>query len=177
MKADGSGRETLLNHWGSPRWMQDGNRIAQIGSNGGISIFDLADGKERAILSGPSFLRPGFAISADGRNFVFGKNDGGLYLASLDPRTMRSSVTTLWTLGVCYHASWSPDGKRIVFGWKPDPPKNLTQGIGLHQLFVVDIDSNELPVPLPGQNPERNNTNPDWSPDGKTIIFASQLPQ
>jgi len=176
MKADGSGRETILNHWGSPRWMPSGNRIALIGSSGGISIFDLADGTERAILSGPNFLRPGFAVSPDGRSFVFGKNNGGLYLATLDPRTMRSSITTLWSLGVCYHASWSPDGQRIVFGWKPDPPKNLIQGIALHQLFVVDIDSNELPVPLPGQNTKRNNTNPDWSPDGKTIIFASQVP-
>lgn len=175
MKADGSGRETIVNHWGSPRWMP-GNRIALIGS-AGISIFDLAGGTERTIVGTPNFLRPGFAVSPDGKQFIFGYYDGGLYLANLDPRTMRTSMTTLWTFGFCYHASWSPDGKRIVFGWKHDPPGMLIQAMSLHRLYVLDLDSNGPPMLLPGQNMKRNNTNPDWSPDGKTIIFASQAPQ
>ena len=25
-----------------------------------------------------------------------------------------------------------------------------------------------------GQDANRNNTNPDWSPDGKTIVYSSQ---
>ena len=62
MNADGTGRETIVDHFGSPRWMPAGNRIALIGSNGGIALFDLATGKERHVLMGPYSLRPGFAV-------------------------------------------------------------------------------------------------------------------
>ena len=54
MNADGSGRETIVNHWGSPRWSPRGNRIATIGADRGIALFDLATGKERSILAAPT---------------------------------------------------------------------------------------------------------------------------
>ena len=51
MKADGSGRETLLNHWGSRAGCR-GNRIALIGTNRCIAVFNLVDGFERQSLAG-----------------------------------------------------------------------------------------------------------------------------
>jgi Tol biopolymer transport system component len=39
----------------------------------------------------------------------------------------------------------------------------------------MDVDHPAAPVPLPGQDTTRNNSWPDWSPDGKTIVFVCQL--
>jgi Tol biopolymer transport system component len=90
-------------------------------------------------------------------------------LATLDERTMQASVRWLVKTGENYHSSWAPDARRIVFTWKrPNSP--------VYQLYLMDVDGDEEPVLLPGQDPSRHNTDPDWSPDGKTIVFASHSP-
>jgi Tol biopolymer transport system component len=169
MNADGEGRETILNHWGSPRWSPKGNRIATIGEARTISLYDLTTGAERTIFRGPYSLWQGFSISPDGLRFCFGDTEGGVGLATLDERTMQASVRWLVKSGTTQHSSWSPDGQRIVFQWKrPDQE--------IYQLYLIDADGNEKPQLLPGQNPTRHNCDPDWSPDGKTIVFNSQTP-
>jgi Tol biopolymer transport system component len=189
MNLDGSGRETLVSHFGNPRWMSL-NRIASIGKDGGIALFDLATGNERNILSGLNSLRPGLAVSRDGRRFCFGDTDGGLALATLNESTMQSSVRWLVEKGTTYHASWAPDNKRVVFSWDSASgwfrPLDVLVGLmatgsvlpipNKSQLYVLDVDSNRPPNWLPGQPRLRRNVNPDWSPDGKTIIFSSQRP-
>jgi len=165
MNADGSGREVVINHWGSPRWSPKGNRIASI-LNGGIGLFDMATGTERSILRGPYTVLLGFSVSPDGLRFCFGDEGGGLAVATLDERTMTASVRRLLKEGAVGHTSWAPDGRRVVFQWQPPNAGNI-------QLYVIDVDSKDPPRWLPGQNRDRHNANADWSPDGKTIIFAS----
>jgi Tol biopolymer transport system component len=165
MNADGSGREVILDHWGSPRWSPTGNRIASV-RNGNIGLYDLATGTERIILRGPYSVRQGFAIAPDGLHFCFGQSDGGIALATLDEQNMRASVRSLVKSGMCHHASFSPDGNRVVFSWQADSK--------LSQLYLLDLEASEPPRLINGQDPARHNYNPDWSPDGETIVFASQ---
>ena len=109
MKADGSGRESIVNHWGSPRWCPRRNRIASITeTRDAIALFDCATGIERTIFRGPYSLRQGFGISPDGLRFCFGDYGGGVGLATMNERTMRANVRWLTKSGQCFHASWRP---------------------------------------------------------------------
>jgi TolB protein len=167
MNADGSGRERVVNHWGSPRWSPQGNRIALISTARTISLFDCATGEEETIFGGRYSLRQGFGVSPDGLRFCFGDFQGGVGLATLNPETMRARTRWLVREGQCYHASWAPDGRRVVFALAPTDQ-------GGDQLYVMDVDADQQPPWLAGQDKNFTNTNPDWSPDGKSIIFCRQ---
>jgi Tol biopolymer transport system component len=174
MNADGSGREVIIDHWGSPRWSPRGNRIASLDTRRRLFVFDLTTGKERSILPGlyagnyHYVAQVGFGISPDGRHYCFG-DQGGLFMATVDDAGNLQPIRWLARNGLARHCSWSPDGRRIAIGWKPS-------GEVLEQIYFVDIDSNEPPRLLDGQDTNRSNACPDWSPDGRTIVFVSQLP-
>jgi TolB protein len=169
MNAGGTGRETILNHWGSPRWSPRGDRIASVSPEGTIALFDLSTGLERAIFHGPYSLWQGFSISPDGLRFCFGDSQGGIGLATLDERTMQAGVRWLVKGGLCYHSSWAPDGKRVVFAWQRSEQHK-------YQLYVMDVDADKTPTLLSGPDPARNHGDPDWSPDGRTIVYATDPP-
>jgi TolB protein len=164
MNPDGSGREVIIDHFGSPRWSPKGNRIASI-LKGGIALHDLATGTERNIFPRQYNMLHGFSISPDGLRFCFGDRRNGLLVATLDERRMKANVRQVLMQGEVDHTSWALDGRRVVFCWHPTNKNG--------QLYIMDVDSDDPPQLLPGQDPDRHNTSADWSPDGKTIIFAS----
>jgi len=166
LNVDGTGRETITNHWGSPRWTRRRNRIASI-HNSNIALYDPATGREHLILPAAYSANYGFSVSPDGLRFCFGSFEKGLYLATLDERTMKTDVRPLVKDGSYHHSSFSPDGKRIVFSRPLAGAKNSL-------LHVVDADGKSPPVLLPGQEHKKFNCDPTWSPDGKTIVFASE---
>ncbi len=70
--------------------------------------------------------------------------------------------------GAC-QPRWSPDGKQIVFV-SPCSPRNETYPGG--RLFIMNHDGSDshplqIPINLEGD------FDPNWSPDGKSIIFTS----
>jgi Tol biopolymer transport system component len=166
MNADGKDRQTILHHWGSPRWFPHGNRIASV-LDDNIAIFDLDSKKEQTILPEGSSTKQGFSISPDGERFCFSNNDTGLFLATLGEQSMKAEVRKIVDAGKVSNCSWAPDGKRIVFSWIGPRAKS--------QLYIIDVDSGKPPKWLTGQDRNRNNVNPDWSPDGKTIVYPSQF--
>jgi Tol biopolymer transport system component len=189
MNADGTGREKILDHWGSPRWSPCGDRIASIGRDRGIALLDLKTGKEYDIIGGPYSLRHGFSISPNGQRFCFGDYNGGVALADLHEHARQATVRWIVKSGASYHSTWSPDGRRLAFNWQPpqrelgqifyrDVDPNLADALfsllALEQIYIWEVDSTNPPRWLPGQDARRRNACPDWSPDGKTILFASQ---
>jgi Tol biopolymer transport system component len=143
-----------------------GNRIISPLTSGGISIFDLATGKERLVARDHNSLQ-GLSISPNGRQFCFGESQGGgISIATLNADATK--VECMWIVreGESYHSSWSPDGKTIVFNWRPTPDAT-------EQLYLYAVDAAEPPRRLSGQDAPSNNRDPSWSPDGKSILFIS----
>jgi TolB protein len=67
--------------------------------------------------------------------------------------------------------AWSPDGKRIVFIGKFMTSKTNGSGCECRSLWVVDADgSHRHQILPPGLRPGGR---PDWSPDGKRILFRT----
>jgi Tol biopolymer transport system component len=166
MNADGTGRETILNHWGSPRWARRGNRIVSLRDDN-LAIYDLATGIERTILEQPISMYWGFGISPDGRRFCFSGYNDGLFLATLDEKKMKAGVRTLVPAGKCHYPSFAPDGRRVVFSW-------YRSGDNVSQLYTMNVDGDAKPKLLPGQDPQQSSWGPNWSPDGKMFVFSSR---
>lgn len=86
-----------------------------------IMIRDIESGAERALLDSQQDIR-GIAVSPDGREiaFVTGSNTAGaaalkiVRLTGEEPRTLYSPTKGFFTYGNAL--TWTPDGKRIVFG-------------------------------------------------------------
>lgn len=165
MDVEGEGRETIMSHWGSPRWSPVGNRIVSALATGGISIFDLATGKDIVVAPGHQ-LWQGQSISPDGKMIFFGERSGGVALATLNDDATAATVRPIARGGLSYHSGWSKDGKTVVFNWLPTPSAP-------QHLYLFDVDSQDPPRLLPGQDPAYDNRDVSWSPDGKTIIFVS----
>jgi Tol biopolymer transport system component len=67
--------------------------------------------------------------------------------------------------------AWSPDGKRIVFIGKYMTSKTNGTGCECRSLYVINEDGSGLHRVLPpGLRPGGR---PDWSPDGRTILFRT----
>lgn len=167
MDVDGGGRETIMEHWGSPRWSPLGDRVIAASSYGGLSVFSLATGIESGFLRQFS-VHQGLSIAPDGERICFADRQGALMLATLDAEAKQATSRRLVDGGFFSHSSWSPDGKQIVFTWQPDPSKDHDQ------LFLLDVDNPSQRRRMKGVDPTNESADPDWSPDGKQIAFVTK---
>jgi Tol biopolymer transport system component/tRNA A-37 threonylcarbamoyl transferase component Bud32 len=70
---------------------------------------------------------------------------------------------------------WSPDGKQVAF--RSAAPNDLAwfdwAGPGESTIFTVDADGSHLRQVTIGRNPAGQHADPNWSPDGKRLIFSA----
>ena len=169
MNAVGTGLRAVVNDRTGyhPSWSPDGARLL---FDDNADIWEVRpDGSALRKLEGLPWLAGGPAWSPDGRMIAFtamhSVSEGFLRRALF---VMRADGTELRRValdinGVISHASWSPDGKRLVF------ESDVGQAEIRNDLWVLTVANDS--VARLTSTPQLE-TQPAWSPDGERIVFA-----
>jgi TolB protein len=166
--ADGSGRRRLVDDAAVPRWSPDGRSIAFL--RGGDLWVMHADGTgQRNLTDSPEETEAEATWSPDGRTILFERRVRDLATHGAE-EAVEFFVTTAdggkerrLTSNTAYdgRASWSPDGRRIVF----------VCGFEDARVCVMNDDGT-------GRRDLGARTSPDWpvawSPDGKQIAYTAR---
>jgi Tol biopolymer transport system component len=167
INADGS-NERVLGRGMWPSWSPDGTRIvffsATGGSEGGIFMMN-ADGTGVTQLISNEFANPGYgdyavelpSWSPDGRSiaFVRANYEDPWTVHILDLATSETSLVNVGTTVGDSRPVWSPDGTRLLLQVPFWAIASVNRdGSGFQKLVEATYVGN-----------------PDWSPDGKSIVF------
>ena len=174
MNSDGSNRQ-----WCSagerPKWSPDGKSLvfaARLNDSPSVYRFDLASKTTARLIERKYESIPGASWSPDGKRIAFiGYTDfhsrtGELVVADAEG-SVDVELVVLVRGQIGWHPNWSPDGKQVAFTMK----ENETSGAD--RIHVVSADGTGAPVRLKNQDRSFRNVEADWSPNGRTIVFAS----
>lgn len=161
--------------WGI-HWSPDGQKIAYV-IRGEIIVYDLLKDEKRTIQPNPQqpyiYIYYNGDWSPDSKKLCFKgrRPDGDHDIAIVDISTEQPQLTVCFQIknGFGNELAWHPDGDRII-GMKWG---NAKQGIPA-QLYEFKPEANVTPTPVTGQPENRGNVGVGWSPDGKTLYFASK---
>ncbi len=151
----------------------DGRFLAFTAQNKGrdvLYLLDLRSGKvvRRFALKLEGITGPTF--SPDGRRIVISGNSGGvtdLYVVDVDGKNLRRLTHDLYG---DLQPQWSPDGRTIAFATDRGGADTTLLRYARWSIATLDIETGAVTV-LPGQR--GLNTNPQWSPDGKSVAYVS----
>lgn len=142
-----------------------------------------ADGSDlRRITDNPGYdAEP--VVSSDGRHIVFGSQRDGdfdIYVMEADGSNVKRLTDRVGYDG----GPWfSPDGKKIVWrAWYPETPEELAKWREcMEKNYIVPFPLDIWVMDADGSNKRRlthngaTNWAPSWHPDGKRIIFSSNM--
>jgi Tol biopolymer transport system component len=155
----------------NPVWLPDGRTIAfDAATRSGVSIFTVpaSGGTATELQLGVGDFNGDPAYSPDGAQISFDQDVGdaaptvhGIFAANADgsdPRRVTTGLPTKKAFDT--ESQWSPDGRQIAFTRVKSGRQAAifvvnADGTGLKQLTRYKLDA----------------ASPDWSPDGKTILF------
>ena len=177
MYADGSLKKLLDPAGWSSEWSPDGRKLAWVTREGGaanICVYDLIEGDLRLVLDEGhryyNYIAHSFTWSPDGKRLCFRgeRPDDEVELVIVSAEGSSNGFNVRLQQRVVSNIAWSPDGRQILVPIRAKETKT-------HQLYLVDPNTFDPPVLLKGQPAGRDNMESDWSPDGKTILFAGGL--
>jgi Tol biopolymer transport system component/DNA-binding winged helix-turn-helix (wHTH) protein len=163
----------------TPSLSPDGQHLA-FAWNGGagphFSIYVKIVGTEESLrLTKDASIDFNPVWSPDGRYIAFCrilKGETGIYIIPASGGTERRLRETLWQDQDHYQAlfsagglSWSPDGKLLAYSDRASRNESASS------IFLLSLDSSE--VRRLTSSPSRWDFNPEFSPDGQTLAFAS----
>ncbi len=152
----------------------DGRYLAFAAQTGGQDALYLYDLKRKKVAKKLRFdvdgiSNPGW--SPDSRRIVFTGLDGGLsdlYITDLAGKLERLTMDRYADL----LPAWSPDGNTIAFTTDRGPGTDLTT-LTYGNLRVALLDLATRAVTMPPQQEEGKNINPQWSPDGGSLLWVN----
>jgi TolB protein len=159
----------------NPSWSPDGTTIAfDTGNATGVNLWTVRpDGTALSEFPlGVGAFNGDPAYSPDGTQISFDQDTGpkapkvhGIFVAGADGSGARRLTTAPRTAEAHdTESQWSPDGTRIAF--------TRVKRIGRAAILVIAADGHGLKRLTPWK---LDAASPDWSPDGKAIIFNSHF--
>lgn len=137
-----------------------GDRVYFIGANPQYELLRAMPHSTSFTAVGPDLSAASLAeYSPDGKWVAWvNAADNSLWRSRIDG-SERIELTTV--LQHIFAMKWSPDTKRLaVMGEEPGKP---------WKIYLIDAEGGKL---TPILNEDRNEADPDWSPDGQSIVFG-----
>ncbi len=166
--------EQLRFIYSQPSFSHDGKLLAFTGQKAGKDVLYLMDVARRRVVRSiatpvDQVLSPSF--SPDDRRIVFSGLSGGitdLWVVNVDGSEVRQLNDDLHG---DTQPQWSPDGRTIAFASDRGSDTDFdVLRFGKFKISLMDVETGAVRV-IPGQ--DALNVNPQWAPDGKSLIFIS----
>jgi Tol biopolymer transport system component len=167
--------ESLLFIYSAGAWDLDGRRYAFGAVSKGQPTLNLYDVQSKKIRREIPFPRLGEIFyptwSPDGKSIAFsGMTEGAthLFIYDLETNELRKMTDDAFA---ALHPAWSPDGRAIAFVTDRFSSDPSILSVGNYELALLDPATGEVRrVPA---FPHGKHTNPQWSPDSRSLYFIS----
>ncbi|SFJ41338.1 EF-hand domain-containing protein [Planctomicrobium piriforme] len=171
INADGTDHKKIDNGWGA-QWSPDGKTISYIRGKL-LMAYDVESEKVRTVLTGDqhpySYLYYNMGWSPDSERLAFKADKPNSYeLVSVKMTGDDPDLKVHWSSPTSFDAdlTWTPDGKKVLFGWTAP---NHKHGM-LHEL---ELTPNAVPQVVKGVNPEWTSLSAYFTPDGEWFVVVT----